>query len=58
MKDITGWENVMKNCKKDDAIESYQNALLYDKNYTEARDALDKLQKINKMTIINSTHKF
>jgi tetratricopeptide (TPR) repeat protein len=31
--------------KKDDAIESYQNALLYDKNYIEAREALDKLEK-------------
>ncbi|HEY5390978.1 MAG TPA: tetratricopeptide repeat protein, partial [Hanamia sp.] len=31
--------------KKSDAIESYQNALLYDKNYVEARDALQKLQK-------------
>lgn len=30
--------------RKDDAIESYQNALLYDKNYSEARDALDKLE--------------
>ena len=30
--------------RKNDAIESYQNALLYDKNYSEARDALDKLQ--------------
>lgn len=28
----------------DDAIQSYQNALLYDKNFTEAREALDKLQ--------------
>ena len=34
--------------KKDDAIESYQNALLYDKNYAEARDALQKLQKNEK----------
>ncbi|HEY5370363.1 MAG TPA: tetratricopeptide repeat protein [Hanamia sp.] len=31
--------------QKDDAIQSYQNALLYDKNYTEARDALNKLLK-------------
>lgn len=31
--------------KKNDAVESYQNALLYDKNYAEARDALQKLQK-------------
>ncbi len=28
----------------DDAIQSYQNALLYDKNFIEAREALDKLQ--------------
>lgn len=31
--------------KKDSAIESYQNALLYDKNYVEARQALDSLTK-------------
>jgi tetratricopeptide (TPR) repeat protein len=31
--------------KKEEAIQSYQNALLYDKNFTEARDALDSLQK-------------
>jgi tetratricopeptide (TPR) repeat protein len=30
--------------KKDEAIESYQNALLYDKNYVEAREALDRLE--------------
>lgn len=29
----------------EDAILCYQNALLYDKDYTEARDALDSLQK-------------
>lgn len=29
----------------DSAITSYQNALLYDKNYTEAREALDRLTK-------------
>lgn len=29
----------------DDAIQSYQNALLYDKNFTEAREALERLQK-------------
>jgi len=29
--------------KKEDAIESYQTALLYDKNFVEAREALDKL---------------
>ncbi|HET7118146.1 MAG TPA: tetratricopeptide repeat protein [Hanamia sp.] len=29
----------------DDAIQSYQNALLYDKNYSEAREALDKLER-------------
>lgn len=29
--------------QKQDAIQSYQNALLYDKNYTEARSALEKL---------------
>ena len=28
----------------DNAIQSYQNALLYDKNFTEAREALEKLQ--------------
>lgn len=31
----------------DSAIQSYQNALLYDKNYTEAREALDRLTKQN-----------
>lgn len=31
--------------KKDEAIESYQNALLYDKNYVEAREALNRLKK-------------
>ncbi len=30
--------------KKDKAIQSYQNALLYDKDYTEARQALNRLQ--------------
>lgn len=29
---------------KDDAIQSYQTALLYDKNFIEAREALDKIQ--------------
>lgn len=29
--------------QKDEAIQSYQNALLYDKNYIEARDALDRI---------------
>jgi tetratricopeptide (TPR) repeat protein len=29
--------------KKEEAIQSYQNALLYDKNFEEAREALDKL---------------
>ena len=29
----------------EDAIQSYQNALLYDKNFIEAREALDKLQR-------------
>ena len=29
----------------DDAIQSYQNALLYDKNFVEAREALERLQK-------------
>lgn len=33
--------------KKDEAIESYQNALLYDKNYIEAREALDRIEKNN-----------
>ena len=32
----------MKNwAGKDDAIQSYQTALLYDKNFTEAREALE-----------------
>lgn len=31
--------------QKNDAIQSYQNALLYDKNYSEAREALERLQK-------------
>ena len=31
--------------RKDDAIQSYQTALLYDKNFTEAREALNKIQK-------------
>lgn len=31
--------------KPDSAAESYQNALLYDKNYTEAQEALDQLKK-------------
>jgi len=30
--------------RKDDAIQSYQIALLYDKNFTEAREALNKIQ--------------
>jgi len=30
--------------RKDDAIQSYQNALLYDKDYSEARTALDSLE--------------
>ena len=30
--------------KKDEAIRSYQNALLYDKDYIEARQALNRLQ--------------
>lgn len=30
--------------KKEEAIQSYQNALLYDKNFVEARKALDSLQ--------------
>jgi len=30
--------------REDDAIQSYQMALLYDKNFTEAREALDKLK--------------
>ncbi|MGH2648464.1 MAG: tetratricopeptide repeat protein, partial [Ginsengibacter sp.] len=29
---------------KEDAIQSYQTALLYDNNFSEAREALDKLQ--------------
>jgi tetratricopeptide (TPR) repeat protein len=31
--------------QKNEAIQSYQNALLYDKNYEEARAALDSLEK-------------
>lgn len=31
--------------QKEDAIQSYQNALLYDKNYREAREALDRLER-------------
>jgi tetratricopeptide (TPR) repeat protein len=31
--------------RKNDAIESYQTALLYDKDYTEARNALDRIDK-------------
>ena len=30
--------------RKEDAIQSYQNALLYDKNYSEASDALNKIE--------------
>ena len=30
--------------REDDAIQSYQTALLYDKNFTEAREALNKLK--------------
>ena len=33
-----------KTGKKDEAIQSYQTALLYDKDFTEARDALNELQ--------------
>ncbi len=32
----------------DEAIESYQNALLYDKNYLEAREALNRIEANNK----------
>jgi tetratricopeptide (TPR) repeat protein len=32
--------------RKDDAIQSYETALLYDKNYDEAREALDKLKTV------------
>ena len=35
--------------REDDAIESYQKALLYGKDYSEAKEALDKLQKGNKL---------
>jgi tetratricopeptide (TPR) repeat protein len=34
-----------KLAQKENAIESYQRALLYDKNFIEARHALDKLQQ-------------
>ncbi len=30
--------------RKDDAIQSYQSALLYDKNFTEAKEALEKIR--------------
>ena len=30
--------------REDEAIQSYQTALLYDKNFTEAREALNKLK--------------
>ena len=47
MKDITGWENVMKNlAKKKMPSKVIRHALLYDKNFIEAKEALDKLQKI------------
>jgi tetratricopeptide (TPR) repeat protein len=32
---------------KDDAIQSYQTALIYDKDFVEAREALDSLQRSN-----------
>lgn len=35
--------------REEDAIESYQKALLYDKDYAEANDALERLQKGNKL---------
>jgi tetratricopeptide (TPR) repeat protein len=31
--------------EKDEAIQSYQNALLYDKDFIEARKALERLQQ-------------
>ncbi len=31
--------------RKEDAIESYENALLYDKNFVEAREALNQIKK-------------
>ena len=31
--------------QKDEAIQSYQSALLYDKNFTEAREALKRLEE-------------
>lgn len=34
--------------KQEEAIQSYQNALLYDKNYSEAREALNRLLKDGK----------
>lgn len=34
--------------RNEDAIQSYQTALLYDKDYTEARAALEKLEKTKK----------
>jgi tetratricopeptide (TPR) repeat protein len=34
--------------KTEDAMQSYQNALLYDKNYSEARDALERLETSSK----------
>lgn len=34
--------------KNEEAMQSYQNALLYDKNYSEARDALKRLETSSK----------
>lgn len=34
--------------KNEEAMQSYQNALLYDKDYAEARDALERLETISK----------
>lgn len=36
--------------KKEDAVESYQTALLYDKDFIEARQALDSIKKENANT--------
>lgn len=41
-------KNYEKLNKTDSAVQSYQNALLYDKNYTEAGEALNRLTRQNK----------
>lgn len=41
-------KNYEKLNEKDSAVQSYQNALLYDKNFTEARERLDQLTNTKK----------